>query len=202
MFFVMWISWTSLWKTLEIMFTPQILGFRRKLNFWKNNVVKENLEMFSLLLGPKAINKCQSCWKGPGRMKNKIEPYFPCLKYKCMTRWGSISLLLRWGHSSEGRKNSVHCSPIAYSRRGFLISPFLCKKCVTGKQWIFRCSFQLLTQKSKPCFVSQAPRAKNHCVSVENEIWFGSELNFHAAPNRHRFHFKEVNFILYFQFQK
>ena len=94
MFFIMWISWTSLWKTLEIMFSLQILGFRRKLNFWKNNVVKENLEMFSLLLGPKAINKCQSCWKGPGRMKNKIDPYFPCLKHKCMTRRGSISLTL------------------------------------------------------------------------------------------------------------
>jgi hypothetical protein len=29
----------------------KILGFKRKLNLWKNHVVKVNLEMFPLLLG-------------------------------------------------------------------------------------------------------------------------------------------------------
>jgi hypothetical protein len=29
----------------------KILGFKRKLNLWKNHVVKGNLEMFSQLLG-------------------------------------------------------------------------------------------------------------------------------------------------------
>jgi hypothetical protein len=31
--------------------SDKILGFKRKLNLWKNHVVKGNLEMFPLLLG-------------------------------------------------------------------------------------------------------------------------------------------------------
>jgi hypothetical protein len=63
--------------------SDKILGFKGKLNLWKNQVVKGNLETYPLLLGLESEegyqqvlslieNRLEALW-------NKIKHYFPCL---------------------------------------------------------------------------------------------------------------------------
>jgi hypothetical protein len=42
--------------------SDKILGFKRKLNLWKNRVVKGNLEMFPLLLGLESEEGYRKCF--------------------------------------------------------------------------------------------------------------------------------------------
>jgi hypothetical protein len=62
--------------------SDKILGFKR-MNLWKNNVVKRNLEMFPLLLGLENEGRYQQVLSlienHPEELWNKIKYYFPSL---------------------------------------------------------------------------------------------------------------------------
>jgi hypothetical protein len=59
----------------------KILGLKRKLNLWKNHVVKGNLEMFPLVLGLESEEGYQQVSSlidnHPEELRNKIKRYFP-----------------------------------------------------------------------------------------------------------------------------
>jgi hemerythrin-like domain-containing protein len=63
--------------------SDKILGFKSKLNLWKNHVVKGNLEMFPLLLGLQSEEGYQQVSSlvenHPEELQNKIKHYFPSL---------------------------------------------------------------------------------------------------------------------------
>jgi hypothetical protein len=68
--------------------SDKILGFKRKLNLWKNHVVKGNLEMFPLLLGfghEEGYQQVLSLIGNHLEDWNKIKHYFPPFQHKCMT---------------------------------------------------------------------------------------------------------------------
>jgi hypothetical protein len=63
--------------------SDKILGFKRKLNLWKNHGVKGNLEMFPLLLGLQSEEGYQQVSSLIENLleelQNIIKPYFPSI---------------------------------------------------------------------------------------------------------------------------
>jgi hypothetical protein len=63
--------------------SEKILEFKKKLNLWKNHVVKGNLEMFPLLLGVESEEGYQQVFSLIGNhheeLQNRIKHYFPSL---------------------------------------------------------------------------------------------------------------------------
>jgi hypothetical protein len=99
-------------------------------------------------------------------------------------------------------ENFVSCSLIAYSRWDLLtILPF------TGSNNILlQFSTSYLCKQAFSCSTSIKSKDRNRLISVEDElfvlIWSSTpKLSICAANNNHRFHIKEVNFILYFSFK-
>jgi hypothetical protein len=69
--------------------SDKILGFKRKLNLWKNHVAKRNLEIFPRLLGfesKEGYQQVSSLVENHlEELQNKMEQYFPPFQHKCMT---------------------------------------------------------------------------------------------------------------------
>jgi hypothetical protein len=67
----------------EIFFTSseKVLGFKTKLNFWKNHGLRGNLEKLPLLLGLESEEGYQQVFSlvenHPEELRNKIKHYFP-----------------------------------------------------------------------------------------------------------------------------
>jgi hypothetical protein len=70
---------TRLWRK-SVTSNDKILEFKRKLTLWKNHVVKGNLEIFPLLLGPESEEAYQQVLHLIGNhfeeLQNRIEHYF------------------------------------------------------------------------------------------------------------------------------
>jgi hypothetical protein len=76
--------------------SDKILGFKRKLNRWKNHAEKLVLAMFPLLLwleGEEGYQQASSLIENHlEELQNKIKHFFPPFQHKCMRGRGTLTL--------------------------------------------------------------------------------------------------------------
>lgn len=139
--------------------------------FWKKSCCKENLEMFALLVEPKATYRCLSLLKKrTRRTKRNLNYIFPLFKCKCVTRWGSLSLNLLLSPTTqfwEKRKKSGSCRDNTILHSWCLSQPEL-DFCVKGVSRQLRGKNRHLAADFN-CSQTWS-RSKNYPISVENEI--------------------------------